>query len=501
MNKSGVSMFNSRWVFLAVLTSFSTFGAVSFEEKQLRVDSLMELQKNAPAVTFEAYRRELGYEQRGLSIEARSKNETNLLAEKMRDQIHSAFQAAMKEHNSTELAREEVREAIERDLEQASPELKEELLNYANSTLDNAEYGGVSEEADLSNVEVVLQKEVVNRKEFLNAEDPALGGDPITPKANTSKDSERKEYASKQELMESLVSDRESSRWVSTAGQTVKTAQVTKAETKISMQVKMEFLGAEIEAGPSISFKREIATDAVLTTEGLNPVIMRDGTFDRFKRDRDNKVIYKNGKAVTRYVSMTCDVDLKFETEYQGSGGFKYMGMGADVSVSSVFQNVVNLQSRRIALPEVVAGKTLTVKSVSQICHGDFLKAKATNSMTVRQSLDIMMRNVVSGLVFSNPKTKCAKDSDCANWFNKEVISLKKRKNTYRCVEDTRDKFRFCQLRGQAGQNCSVFEGGKRTSSGQNEYPCDKGLKCVKKSDASQVLGYDWSYSVGKCQK
>lgn len=494
-------MFNSRWVFLAVLTSFSSFGAVSFEEKQLRVDALMQLQKNAPSVTFEAYQRELGYEKRGLSIEARSKNETNLLAEKMRAQIYSAFQAAMKEHNSAEVAREEVRLAIETDLEQASPELREELLNFAHVTLDEVEQGGISEEIDLSNVEVVLRKEVVNRKEFLNAEDSLLGGDPITPKANTSKDSERKDYGSKQELIESLVSDRESSRWVSTAGQTVKTAQVTRAETKISMQVKMEFLGAEIEAGPSISFKREIATDAILTTEGLNPVIMRDGSFDRFKRDRDNKVLYKNGKAVTRYVSMTCDVDLKFESEYTGSGGFKYMGMGADVSVSKVFQNVVNLQSRRIALPETVAGKTMTVKSVSDLCHGEFLKAKATNSLTVRQSLDILMRNVVSGLVFSNPKTKCAQNSDCANWFNKEVIALKKNKNTFRCVEDTRDKFRFCQLRGKVGQNCSVIEGGKRTSSGQNEYPCDWGLKCVKKSDASQVLGFDWSYSVGKCQK
>lgn len=494
-------MFNSRWVFLAVLTSFSTFGAVSFEEKQLRVESLMNLQKDAPAVTFEAYRRELGYEQRGLSIEARSKNETNLLAEKMRAQVYSAFQAAMKEHKSADIAREEVRQAIESDLEQASPELREELLNFANATLDDVEHGGVSKEIDLSNVEVVLRKEVVNRKTFLNAEDPALGADPISPKANTSKDSDRKDFSSRQELMESLVSDRESSRWVSTAGQTVKTAQITKAETKISMQVKMEFLGAELEAGPSITFKREIATDAVLSTEGLNPVIMRDGTFDRFKRDRDNKVLYKNGKAVTRYVSMTCDVDLKFESEYAGAGGFKYMGMGVDASISRTFQNVVNLQSRRIALPETVAGKTMTVKFVSDLCHGEFLKAKATNNLTIRQSLDVMMRNVVSGLVFSNPKTKCAQNSDCQDWYNKEVISLKKKKNIARCVEDTRDKFRFCQLRGQVGQNCSVIEGGKRTSSGQNEYPCDWGLKCVKTSNATSILGMDWNYSVGKCQK
>ena len=423
------------------------------------------------------------------------------MAEKIRDQIHSAFQAALKEHKSPQLAREEVREAIESDLEQAAPDLKQELLIFANSTLDEVEQGGISQETDLANVEGVLRKEVVIRKNFLNAEDSMLDGDPITPRANGNKDSEKKTYNTKQELMESLVSDRESSRWVSTSGQTVKTAQATKAETKISMQVKMEFLGAEIEAGPSISFKREISTDAMISSEGLSPVINRDGTFDRFKRDRDNKVIYKNGKAVIRYVSMTCDADLKFETEGTMGGGFKYMGMGADVSVSSSYSNTVNFQSRRIALPETVAGKTLTVKYIAELCHGEFLKAKATNTMTVRQSLDVMMKNVVSGLVYSNPKTKCAQNSDCANWFNKEVISLKKRNNTYRCVEDKRDKFRFCQLRGLSGQNCSVIEGGKRTSSGQNEYPCDWGLKCVKKVDATYIFGYDWSYSLGKCGK
>ena len=102
-------MFNSRWLFLTVLTSFSTLGAVSFEEKQLRVESLMKLQKDVPAVTFEAYQRELGYEQRGLSIEARTQNETNLLAERIRSQIHKTYQAALKEHNSPGVARQEVK--------------------------------------------------------------------------------------------------------------------------------------------------------------------------------------------------------------------------------------------------------------------------------------------------------------------------------------------------------------------------------------------------------
>lgn len=494
-------MFNSRWLFLAVLTSFSSFGAVSFEEKQLRVESLMKLQKDVPAVTFEAYQRELGYEQRGLSIEARTQNETNLLAERIRSQIHKSYQAALKEHNSPEVARQEVREAIERDLELASPELHDELLKFSLETLEEVEAGGVTEQIELEGVAIALKKEVVNRKNYLNAEDVVLGADPINPKANTSKDSERKTYDTMSELLSSLVSDRESSRYVSAANINVKTAEISSQQAKISMQVKMEFLGATIEAGPSISFSRTLATDAQIMAEGLNPVINRDGTFDRFKRDQSNKVVYKNGKAVTRYVAFYCDVDLRFETDYSGAGGFKYFGMGADISVSKTYQSSVNLQSRRIALPETVANKTMTVKYISDLCHREFVNAKAMSNMTIRQSLDQMMRNTVSGLVFSNPKTKCAQTSDCRDWFAKEVTSLQKRNNVAKCVEDSRDKFRFCQLRGKSGQNCAVFEGGKRTSSGQNEYPCDFGLKCVKKVDATYVFGYDWSYSVGKCQK
>jgi len=115
--------------------------------------------------------------------------------------------------------------------------------------------------------------------------------------------------------------------------------------------------------------------------------------------------------------------------------------------------------------------------------------------------LDIMMKNVVSGLTFSHPKTKCAVDEHCYNWFNKEVISLVKIKNFPRCREGSSlEKFRTCQLSGLEGQNCPVFENGKRTSDGQWEYNCDTGLKCVKYESQTFFLGSVWSYAKGKCQ-
>lgn len=495
-------MFNSRWILLAAFVSFSSLGSTEFQIKRMRVQSLMELQPSAPMIAFEAYQRELDYEVRGLSNEARAKNETNLLADKIRQQVYTAYQSALAEHNNPGLAREEIRNAIEVDLEQAAPELKHELLNLALDTLNHIENGGISQQVELSQVEEAMEKEVVSRRKFLELPDTLeLFNESVQPTANASKDSEKKDYKNKAELIQSLVSERDSSRWVSAANQTVKTAQVVKTDSKISLQVKMEFLGATIEAGPTISFSRELATNAVLVSEGFSPVIKKDGTFDRVKRERDGSVSMKNGKVVPRYIAFFCDADLKFASDATISGGLKYMGIGTDTTVTSSFQNTVSLQSRRIALPESVQNKEMTVKYLAELCHNDFMRGKYNNKMTVRQSLDVLMKNVVAGLVYANPKTKCAQSSDCSSWFKNEVISLQKKNNVARCVEHKKEKYRFCQLRGGVGQRCPVIENGKRTSSGQGEYFCDQGLRCVKTESATWVGSLQWSYSQGYCKK
>lgn len=500
MRNRGDSMFNSRWLILVALISSSSFAGISFQQKQMRVQSLMKLKLHAPSLAFEAYQRELDYEAAGLSINARAKNETNLLADRVRQQVISAYKAALLTHKNSDDAREEVRSNIESDLELAAPQLKEELLNLSILTLDSIDAGGTSQEVDLSNIEVAMKKEVIKRNEFLNEQDDRGGADPINPSVNSSKDSERKEYKNKAELIESLVSDRESSRWVTTSNQTINTSEIFKTDSNISLQLKFEFLGVSVEAGPMINFKRQYTTNATIMAEGLNPVLMHDGNFDYWKRDKAGRIIVKNGKDVKRYINFTCDSSLEFETEYSGSGGFKFMGLGGEVTISQKYVNTVNLTSRRIALPEYVAGKSVTVKFISELCHQSFLNAKFSNSMTVSQSLNVMMKNVVSGLTFSHPKTKCAIDEHCYSWFNNEIISLVKIKNFPRCAEESyREKFRSCQLRGLEGQNCPVYEGGKRTSDGQWEYACDKGLKCVKYESQTFFMGYVWTPSKGKC--
>ena len=116
MHNLGVSMFNSRWLILAALISSSSFAGVSFKEKQMRVQSLMKLHLHAPSLVFEDYQRELEYERQGLSTESRAKYETNLLADKMRQQIKIAYDAALKENKSSEVARAEIKASIEKSL-------------------------------------------------------------------------------------------------------------------------------------------------------------------------------------------------------------------------------------------------------------------------------------------------------------------------------------------------------------------------------------------------
>jgi hypothetical protein len=491
-------MLNSRWVLLAALISGSSLAGVSFEQKQKRVEALLSFQKAIPSLSFEAYRRELSYEEMGLSVNARAKYETNILADKIRLQVQSAYEASFKLNKDANVAREEVRANIEKDLNLAAPEMKDELVSFAMNTLDTIDAGASSSTVELRNVELMMEKEVLVRKEYLNQEDASPVD--IDPVANPSKDSERKDYKSREDLMEALVSTRENSRWVSTSNQTLKTSEIFKTESTISLQVQFEFLGVAIEAGPMIKFKRKYSTNANIMAEGMNPVLYRDGNFDFWKRDENGKVYIKNGKEVKRYIAFVCDADLEFETEYTGAGGFKVLGFGGDTSFSKSYSNSVTMNSRRIALPEYVANKSMTMKYASELCHRDFLNAKFNNSMTVSSSLNVMMRNVVASLTFSHPKTKCAVDENCYNWFNDEVISLVKIKNFPRCGESYREKFRSCQLRGLQGQNCPVYEKGKRTSSGQWEYACDSGLKCVKTESQTFFMGSVWSYAKGKCQ-
>lgn len=489
---------------LLVLMSFSAFG-VSIEEKQNRIEYLESLQDKAPSMDIEAYKRELQYEKLGLSLEERAKAEASRLAEQIKTQISRAYEASLGS-KSPEDAAAEVRDAIIKDAELLSVETREEIKELSLKALEEIQEGRVSADENLAEVEKSLMKGIQERYDFLNeeAEDMPMSAmtiDPSLPKANRNKDAERKEYASKAELVASLASDKENASWISTGGVTLKSKQLTKREANISMQVKAEFLGVSLSAGPSFAFTREFSTDVQVMAEGMNPVLLPDGNFDFYKRDKNGKVLMKGGKQEKRFINFYCDAELEFGTEAKAGGGFSVAGVGGGVSVESTFSNTVSMTSRRVLVPEYIDGKSVTFSMLSQICMNDFLRARITNNMTVAQSLNIMMKNVVASLRFSHPKTKCAKDSHCFNWYNKEIIGLARIGNYPRCVEESREKFYQCQLRGLKGQNCAVFDAkGKRISDGMFEFQCDKGLRCVKVQDAGWFTNWElYQYAKGKC--
>src|SRR5690606_27252878 len=87
---------------------------------------------------------------------------------------------------------------------------------------------------------------------------------------------------------------------------TIKSGRQYTTASSISAQVSMEFLGAKISAGPTISFRKTYSSEVVVMALGLNPALMSDGNFDLYKRDSKGNVIKSNGKNVRREVSFNC---------------------------------------------------------------------------------------------------------------------------------------------------------------------------------------------------
>lgn len=500
-------MLKSRFLPLLAVLSFSAFADVSFDEKKNRVEFLEELAETAPAMNIDAYRRELQYEKQNLPLEKRAEFEANNLSQKIQRQVFLAYETAL-ESKTPEEASEEVKRAIEKDLNLISPDLQDELRELSLTALENARKGITYTEVDLTDVETAMLKGVKDRSSYLNEEGEELPRyamametyNPEAPAANKNRDAERKNYVSKAQLIESLVSDRESARWVSTSNMTVKGDVITKAESRISAQLKVEFLGVEVEAGPVITFTREFDTSVTLNAEGINPLILPDGNLDFLKRDKFGRAIVSGGKHQKRFVNFTCDAALKFESEYAGAGGFSVAGVGAGVVVARTYSNAVTITSRRIVAPEYIDNKSVTIRYLSQLCHNDFLRAKITNTMDVAGSLNLMMRNTIAGLRFSHPKTKCITDNHCSKWLRSQISTLRSG-NVARCVEESREKFRACEIRGLRGQNCAVFDSkGQRLSEGKNEFTCDKGLRCVKVQEEGWLKGWSfYQYAKGKC--
>jgi hypothetical protein len=484
---------------LIALISFSALARVSMEEKKNRVRFLEKLSKAIPALHIEGYHRELQYEEQDLSLEERADSEAQLMAEKIKEQVVISFEKAKEEAGDAEAAKTSVLEAIDRDLELADPEIRDSFKDIAYKALEDAANGIITSDDYSDVLSRYLLPEVQERSSYLNIESLS-GGNASSPIASNNKDAERKTYKNKQELLASLVSDRENTRWASAASIMTNSAVQKRADANISYQLKIKFLGADLSGGPTIAFHRHYESRVMILSEGLTPAVLANGNFDFIKRNRAGQPIVTGGKVQKRFIAFFCEVSLNFNTEYSGGGNFSIMGIGGGASFGSKFTNDVTMTSRRILVPDTVGNQTVTMQALQRLCMNDFLNAKVNNHMTVKQSLNLQMRNVVASLRFSHPKTKCVRDNQCIRWFNQGMRGVVGNAAVPRCVEEPREKYFSCEVRSVVNQKCPVVKAGKLVSSGMFEYACDRGLYCKTVQDGGWFTNMRiFQYAEGRC--
>jgi hypothetical protein len=476
-------MFATRWS-LVLLFSASAFG-VTFEEKELRFKELEALSKTSSVLNLDSYRRTLQYESKNLPLNERSKLEANFLLEKMKLQISKTFEASLDELGA-EGAFEETKLAIERDTELMGPKISGIMKELSLQYLESVRRGVLNPTLDTGLLEDQFSQQVREQFDFYNVDHSRAH---LNNALNFATLTSNSKNFGRGDVVSALVSPEAGVDAPGSNLTNISTANRSMNDRNISLQLKVEFLGSFIEAGPSITFRRSYHTQANLIAEGMSPVLLPSGQINFALKDPKGKVLSKK-----RLVTFNCETSLVFESDYSGRGGFALMGAGATAGVSKSYASQVSLNSRRMLVPETIDGKLTRFQDLSDICHSEFLNARLSDNLKVSESLNIMMKSAVSSIVFTHPKNSCATDVTCAPWFQKEIAPLVRAVTYPRCSEDPKEKFRACELRSLEGQNCPIFKNGKRVSSGAFEYACDQGLKCVQ-SKAQGLL----SPAVGKC--
>ena len=481
-------MFHSRWYVLTLLISFSALAEVSHVEKMVRLKQLESLKASYPAINLEAYQRELKYDAQELPLEERAKLESNRLAEKIKTQVNIMYQAALDRLEDPEAAAQEIKDSIERDIVLVASNLQEEILKLALDSLAEAQKGAFSSEVSLEQVEVKMLDVVTERSTSL---DQMM--DANVPSGSDSPDANKFDYKTKADLLRAMTSQREGTRWIETGGFELESRDERRSQGKISFQFKTSFLGAEIEAGPTILVRKEVSTTLAIIGEGQYPITKKDGTFDFFKRDFNGKVL-----SGTRFIAFTCSATLYFETDSSVGANFHLVGLGGGATRGRQISDNVTLEQRRLHVPKFVERKQVTFQFMKKLCHLDYMNAKISSTMTVRQAADLQLKHQLAGYAFSHPKTKCVVDRQCVNWFKKEHINLVGGKAYPRCVENKREKFRACVLGSLVNQKCPVFANGKKVSKGGlGENPCDRGLRCVTTKPAGKLF---WQWAEASCK-
>ncbi len=483
-------------IILASLCSTTAFAAVSLEQKQEKLKYLELMSAKAQNLNIDSYRRAFNYEKLGLSPKLRAQNEARLMAEQISANLSTQFAQSLKETQDAQASVTELKAVIENDLSLAAPELKDELKEISETTLEQLAKGTQTFEVDTTELEQALLARVQETAKFFN-EDSGLN----TAAAPAQATDPKLDYESKEELLKVLTSEGPNSPYPGgVAHMSMNSGAITTNDTAISLYVKLEFMGSFIDAGPSVTFSREWSSYVTVLGEGLDPILDSNGYFDFF--------IKKNGKQVRRLMVFNCNAGMFFQTRtgvFIGGtvgggttvlapvGGYGSARVSNDTAKK--YSNSVNLNSRQIFVPGHIGTTPVTLEILNKICHRDFLNARTQKGITVKNSLDIMMKNVVASLRYRHPKTRCVYDTHC--------VGERKPNTQPRCIlDEANGEYAYCENRGLRGQACAAYINGKLASEGP-VYRCDSGLSCkiVKQGGWLQegLLGRLWSPPKAEC--
>lgn len=469
---------SQRLVGSLLLLSMST-PALAFLDNAHLEDRLSELRSySATSLDLDALEREAYYEQARLPVEQRAWLEGQRLHRQVRESVLRGYEIALASSGNATEAREQVIKDMESEIYLIDPALQEDIRKMVLDVLDTPLF--LSQEAALpAPLLESLKERSLQKVELLGQ--PVQKASLSTEEFEADAENKNNRQQTTQELARSLVNEQiDSERWVSGAHISATSSVTTGREAEFSAQVSAEFLGVKLSAGPVFKFKNSVATFVDLKGEGLTPLFDAQGRFDLIAKDAQGRPRMQNGRSVRRAVTFSCEASSNIESEAVLKGGFKVAGVGGEAGVTKKFATSISLSSRRVFVPDSIDGREALLSTLSRICHNQYMTMRTSNGKTVRQNLDTMSRNIVSGLTFVNPSMQCVTSNHCSNWYNREVIWMHKQNTVPRCIQSRgSESLMTCQLRGVEKAACAVVKEGKRVSSGMFEYTCAQNYRCT----------------------
>lgn len=497
------------------LVSGLSFAAVDEAQLAARLKQLAPLAEQG--LDYAALEREASYELQSLPTSERARLEAQLLFSRVQAATVTAYEQALEEsHGNADEAVSIVREFVENDLAKVNPTLSASIKAATEQIISNGAQQTEAITEFPANVTDFFTNESKERQELLNQDafetasrssnsrlKTATGVNPSSGSGLNAAARGVRSYKTKPEFLKAMVSGDESERWVATANMSIIDGEMSGSDGEISLQVKVDFLGSEISAGPTLRFYYTASTSLDIKGEGIYPIYDGNGLFDLNWKGADGRPLVTNGKTQRRFVFFTCNASIELETKIEGGGSLKIFGMGAEGRSMTAWRKTIEASSRRMLIPDTIDGQQVTVQMLAKICHKDFLNVRTQNGKTARQNLHMTLANMAKSLVYSNPSMQCATDNHCTGWFNKKW-RISKMRAVPRCAQSVGNSgLMTCQTRGREGASCPVYLKGKHVSVGVLEHPCDKGFRCVViQPYVPNIISFlpAVTYGVGECR-